>query len=190
MQYAVVVFSDAYLSASDDDSGHMSQQKERADTHEMRPLKERPLKERADTHEMRPRSRQVSKLMKKTKNVFTRNRIIDSDSDRCDTVDYGRHADDSESDSDSESENDAVDDSHHSDESKRKQPPRRRAGVRVKWTDSELQMLRICFSQYFRLRKPPINASIDEAKQRFPNLCKRTTEQIKSRAWHLIKTGC
>jgi hypothetical protein len=66
---------------------------------------------------------------------------------------------------------------------------KRRAGKRVKWSDGELQALRISFKKFFALRKPPDNGSIEKAMRRFPCFKERSIPQIKSRAWHLIQTG-
>ena len=66
---------------------------------------------------------------------------------------------------------------------------RRRAGTRIKWSDGELQALRISFKKFFELRKPPNNNSVEKAMLRFPCLKERSLPQIKSRAWHLIQTG-
>jgi hypothetical protein len=66
---------------------------------------------------------------------------------------------------------------------------RNRGGVRVKWSDAELKALLISFRNNASLRKPPNAADINSAIQRFPCLKKRSLAQIKSRAWHLIKTG-
>jgi len=58
-----------------------------------------------------------------------------------------------------------------------------------KWRTEELKQLRICFQEFFKQKRPPDFSSIIAAQERYPNLCKRTKAQIKSRTLHIIQTG-
>ena len=59
-------------------------------------------------------------------------------------------------------------------------------GIRVKWSQAELDALRRHFKN---LKKPPDEESIRQAVDRYPVLKTRTIPVIKSRAWHMIQTG-
>jgi hypothetical protein len=63
---------------------------------------------------------------------------------------------------------------------------RKRAGVRVSWSQKELGILR---SHFMHLEKPPGEETIRSLCQRYPMFNSRTIPQIKSRAWHMITTG-
>jgi hypothetical protein len=63
---------------------------------------------------------------------------------------------------------------------------RKPAGVRIKWTPQEIKILKAAFQ---RFTKPPDGEAIREIVDQHPILSRRTLPQIKSRAWHLIKTG-
>ena len=58
--------------------------------------------------------------------------------------------------------------------------------VRNKWSENELEILKKAFSGF---HKPPDNGTIKEVQMIYPVLQKRTVPQIKTRAWHQIRTG-
>jgi hypothetical protein len=62
---------------------------------------------------------------------------------------------------------------------------RKRMSKRVRWSQQELNILK----RYLKSDKPPDEESIRSVMDRFPVLKQRSVPQIKSRAWHLIKTG-
>jgi len=68
---------------------------------------------------------------------------------------------------------------------------RKSNGVRVPWSDHELNIIRYHFREYLELenRKPPNFQAIEAARATYNVLQKRTREQIKTRVWHMIKTG-
>jgi len=62
---------------------------------------------------------------------------------------------------------------------------RKRSAIRQKWSNDELIILR----RYLSGDKPPDNDSVRLVMERFPILQKRTIPQVKSRTWHMSKTG-
>lgn len=62
---------------------------------------------------------------------------------------------------------------------------RRRCAKRVRWSPAELRL----FKHFRGMSKPPDEDSIKKLIDRHSILRNRTVPQIKSRAWHFIKTG-
>lgn len=61
------------------------------------------------------------------------------------------------------------------------------SGIRVRWTEDEINILKKAFSGYFTSLKCPDASSIESAIRNYPVLAKRSKPQIKSRVWDLIK---
>jgi hypothetical protein len=59
-------------------------------------------------------------------------------------------------------------------------------GVRVKWSMQEKNILKAAFK---RCKTCPVEGLVREVMAKHPILMKRTVAQVKSRAWHMIKTG-
>jgi hypothetical protein len=62
-------------------------------------------------------------------------------------------------------------------------------GIRKPWSEQELCMLRFHFTESFKEKKPHNFPSIDAAMAKYPELSSRKRDQIKTRVWHMIKTG-
>lgn len=65
------------------------------------------------------------------------------------------------------------------------QATRKRQRSRISWTPQELKHLKV----FEGLAKPPDEDSIRSLMEKHPVLKRRTIAQIKSRAWHMLKTG-
>lgn len=62
----------------------------------------------------------------------------------------------------------------------------KQSSKRVRWSAEELELLAATFGD---MGKPPCSVAIMEFQQKYPIFEKRTVAQIKSRAWHFIRTG-
>jgi hypothetical protein len=98
-------------------------------------------------------------------NKFVKNRIVDS--------------------SDSDNEPDSlVSSSKDTAHTKNKAP-----SVRQKWTEDEMNALRIAFADFINGDRLPLWEDIYEAQQQFPQLAKRSKEKIKARFVHFKETN-
>ena len=59
-------------------------------------------------------------------------------------------------------------------------------GIRIPWSEEELELLPNVFKNSFDARELPDFESIRKAKLRYSSLARRSEAQIKSRIWNLL----
>lgn len=112
------------------------------------------------------------------KHRFVRNRIIQSDSESPDST-VEPDSPDSETDAQTTADSSTIDQA----------PVSRKVGLRVKWTEDELSIMKRQFARYIKGDGLPLSNDIEKLKECHSIFKNRSNAKIKARFVHLKKTG-